>query len=91
MPPREGLSSLFLLCDVEEFSLEEAAQTLGISVPATKSRLFRARMALREKLTRRFKSRRAEASRFAEMTGNSTNPSYPKLTAPGHSDSPRGE
>ncbi len=53
---RPGCRTVFVLCDVEEFSVEETAQTLGISIPATKSRLFRARMALREKLTRRFKT-----------------------------------
>jgi RNA polymerase sigma-70 factor (ECF subfamily) len=63
---RPNCRTVFLLCDVEEFSLEETAETLGISIPATKSRLFRARMALREKLTRRFKRRRAETSSFAE-------------------------
>ena len=46
---------VFTLRDIEELSTEETAETLGISVPAVKSRLLRARLALREKLTRQFK------------------------------------
>jgi len=40
--------TVFMLRDIEELAL-------GISVPAVKSRLLRARLALREKLTRQFK------------------------------------
>ncbi len=47
--------TVFILRDIEELSTEETAETLGISVPAVKSRLLRARLALREKLTRQFK------------------------------------
>jgi RNA polymerase sigma-70 factor (ECF subfamily) len=47
--------TVFLLRDVEELSTEETAQALDISVPAVKSRLLRARLQLREKLTRHFK------------------------------------
>jgi RNA polymerase sigma-70 factor (ECF subfamily) len=47
--------AVFALRDIEELSTEETAETLGISVPAVKSRLLRARLALREKLTRKFK------------------------------------
>jgi RNA polymerase sigma-70 factor (ECF subfamily) len=47
--------AVFLLRDVEDFSTEETAQALDISVPAVKSRLLRARLQLREKLTRHFK------------------------------------
>jgi RNA polymerase sigma-70 factor (ECF subfamily) len=47
--------TVFVLRDIEELSTEEAAEALGISVPAVKSRLLRARLALREKLTRKFK------------------------------------
>ncbi|MDK3155997.1 sigma-70 family RNA polymerase sigma factor [Kamptonema cortianum] len=39
-----------ILCDLEDISAKEAADTLGISVPALKSRLYRGRRALREKL-----------------------------------------
>lgn len=47
--------TVFVLRDIEELSTEETAETLGISVPAVKSRLLRARLALREKLTKQFK------------------------------------
>jgi RNA polymerase sigma-70 factor (ECF subfamily) len=47
--------TVFILRDIEELSTEETAEALGISVPAVKSRLLRARLALREKLTRQFK------------------------------------
>jgi RNA polymerase sigma-70 factor (ECF subfamily) len=47
--------NVFVLRDIEELSTEEAAQALGISVPAVKSRLLRARLQLREKLTRLFR------------------------------------
>lgn len=39
-----------ILCDLEDNSAKEAAETLAISVPALKSRLYRGRRALREKL-----------------------------------------
>jgi len=55
----EGLKpdfrTVFVLRDIEELSTEETAESLGISVPAVKSRLLRARLALRETLTRQFK------------------------------------
>jgi RNA polymerase sigma-70 factor (ECF subfamily) len=47
--------TVFTLRDIEELSTEETAEALGISVAAVKSRLLRARLALREKLTRQFK------------------------------------
>lgn len=47
--------TVFILRDIEEMSTEEAAEALGISVPAVKSRLLRARLQLRERLTRLFK------------------------------------
>jgi len=46
---------VFILRDVEELSTEETAEALGLSIPAVKSRLLRARLELREKLTRIFK------------------------------------
>jgi RNA polymerase sigma-70 factor (ECF subfamily) len=47
--------TVFQLRDVDELSTEETAEALGLSVPAVKSRLLRARLQLREKLTRLFK------------------------------------
>lgn len=44
----EGYREVFLLKDVEGMSYEEISEMLGISVPAVKSRLHRARLALRQ-------------------------------------------
>jgi RNA polymerase sigma-70 factor, ECF subfamily len=44
--------AVLILRDVEEFSNEETARILGETVGSIKSRLHRARMALREQLTR---------------------------------------
>jgi RNA polymerase sigma-70 factor, ECF subfamily len=52
---KPAFRTVFVLRDIEELSTEEAAQALGISVPAVKSRLLRARLQLREKLTRFFR------------------------------------
>ena len=46
--------SVFVLRDIEDLSTEETAEALELSVPAVKSRLLRARLQLREKLTRYF-------------------------------------
>ena len=48
----ERYRAVVVLRDVEELSSEEVAEVLGESVAAVKSRLHRARMALREHLTR---------------------------------------
>ena len=47
--------AVFQMRDVEELSIQETAQALGISISAVKSRLLRARLALREKLNRYFR------------------------------------
>jgi RNA polymerase sigma-70 factor, ECF subfamily len=52
---RPAFRTVFVLRDIEELSTEETAEALGISIPAVKSRLLRARLQLREKLTRFFK------------------------------------
>jgi RNA polymerase sigma-70 factor, ECF subfamily len=48
----EHYRAVLVLRDVEELSNEEVAQIVGDSVAAVKTRLHRARMALREQLTR---------------------------------------
>ena len=53
--------SVFVLRDIEELSTEETADALNLSVPAVKSRLLRARLQLREKLTRFFKRKGDDA------------------------------
>jgi RNA polymerase sigma-70 factor (ECF subfamily) len=45
---------VFVLRDVEELSTEETAQLLELSITATKSRLLRARLKLRQRLNRLF-------------------------------------
>jgi RNA polymerase sigma-70 factor, ECF subfamily len=57
--------TVFLLRDIEELSTEETAEALHISIPAVKSRLLRARLALREKLTRKFKRKGEDV--FADL------------------------
>src|SRR6201986_2249708 len=53
LPP--GFRVVFVLRDVEGLSTEETAESLGLSVPAVKSRLLRARLQLRERLSRYFR------------------------------------
>jgi RNA polymerase sigma-70 factor (ECF subfamily) len=53
--------SVFALRDMEGLSTEETAEALGLSVPAVKSRLLRARLQLRERLTRQFKRKEDDA------------------------------
>jgi RNA polymerase sigma-70 factor (ECF subfamily) len=53
LPP--GFRSVFTLRDVENLSTEETAEALGLSVPAVKSRLLRARLQLRERLSKYMK------------------------------------
>ncbi|MGA2326570.1 MAG: sigma-70 family RNA polymerase sigma factor [Bryobacteraceae bacterium] len=53
LPPT--FRAVFALRDIEELSTEETAAMLNLSIPAVKSRLLRARLRLREKLTRYFK------------------------------------
>lgn len=54
---KPSFRTVFLLRDVEELSTEETAAALSLSVPAVKSRLLRARLELRERLTRQFKKK----------------------------------
>jgi RNA polymerase sigma-70 factor (ECF subfamily) len=53
--------TVFVLRDIEELSIEETAEVLGLSISAVKSRLLRARLQLREKLTRLFKRKGSDA------------------------------
>ena len=50
----EHYRAVLVLRDVEELSNEEVAQIVGDTVAAVKTRLHRARMALREQLTHHF-------------------------------------
>jgi RNA polymerase sigma-70 factor, ECF subfamily len=59
---------VLLLRDMEELSNEETAEVLEDTVASVKSRLHRARMALREQLTRSFAPGRSLATRPAVPT-----------------------
>jgi RNA polymerase sigma-70 factor (ECF subfamily) len=50
----DGLRTVFLVRDVEGLSTEETADLLGLSLPAVKTRLHRARLALREAIGQYF-------------------------------------
>ena len=49
--------TVFVLRDMEGLSTEETAEALDLSIPAVKSRLLRARLQLRDKLTAFFKKK----------------------------------
>src|SRR5712672_4127066 len=55
LPP--SFRTVFVLRDVEGLSTEETAEALELSIPAVKSRLLRARLQLRERLSRYFQKR----------------------------------
>lgn len=50
------LRVVFQLRDVEGLSTEQTAEVLGLTIPATKTRLLRARLKLRDKLQEYFRS-----------------------------------
>jgi len=58
LPP--GFRTVFTLRDIENLSTEETAEALGLSVPAVKSRLLRARLQLRERLSRYFRKKEGQ-------------------------------
>jgi RNA polymerase sigma-70 factor, ECF subfamily len=56
LPP--GFRVVFELRDIQGLSTEDTAEALSLSVPAVKSRLLRARLQLRERLTRYFRRKK---------------------------------
>jgi RNA polymerase sigma-70 factor (ECF subfamily) len=52
----ESQRSVFLMRDVDGLSTEETGELLGLSVPTVKTRLHRARLALREAISRYFEA-----------------------------------
>jgi RNA polymerase sigma-70 factor (ECF subfamily) len=50
---------VFVLCDVRGFTCEETAQVLELTVSAVKARLHRARLCIRERVSRYLRDRRA--------------------------------
>lgn len=61
----EVYRAVFMLRDFDGLSYEEIADTLQTTVPAVKSRLHRARLALREDLAAYFESPKADGPRAA--------------------------
>ena len=62
-----------VLRDVEGMSAEEAAVALGITVPALKSRLLRARLMMREALSASFEERRPLGGRLSDTAADMRN------------------
>jgi RNA polymerase sigma-70 factor, ECF subfamily len=67
LPP--GFRIVFVLRDVEGLSTEETAETLGLSIPAVKSRLLRARLQLRERLSRYFRKKKVPRATKSRQAG----------------------
>lgn len=65
-----GYRVVFQLRDVEELSTKETAQVLGLSLPAVKTRLRRARRQLRDSLDKHFRSTTGRKS-WRERAGSS--------------------
>ena len=63
------LRVVFVLRDIEELSINETGEALGLSAVAVKARLLRARLQLRETLSRYFKKRDRDHRAF-EFSGN---------------------
>ena len=64
---RPALRIVFVLRDLEGLSTEETAEAVGINVPAVKTRLLRARLALRQKLQRRLSRPHSGRAAVASM------------------------
>jgi RNA polymerase sigma-70 factor (ECF subfamily) len=62
LPP--GFRTVFTLRDIENLSTEETAEALNLSVPAVKSRLLRARLQLRERLSRYFRQNKEGSAKL---------------------------
>jgi RNA polymerase sigma-70 factor, ECF subfamily len=62
-----GLRTVFVLRDVEEFSLEETAQVLRLTVATVKTRSRRARLMLRERLSKYFRRPREWSDRGSRL------------------------
>src|ERR1700732_59641 len=63
---RPILRTVFVLRDMEGLSTDQTAEALNLSPPAVKARLWRARLQLRERLTKHF-SKQTGSSACAEL------------------------
>ena len=66
----ERYSTVFVLRDIEGLSIEETASALGLTPPAVKTRLLRARLQLRERLSAHFQSSFPEGRRTEHLRAN---------------------
>jgi RNA polymerase sigma-70 factor (ECF subfamily) len=79
----QGFRVVFALRDVDGLSTEETAEALGLSVPAVKPRLLRARLQLRDRLTRYFKKKAPAVSPAnSAPKGNGPKESEPSANGP---------
>jgi len=69
---------VFLLRDVEHHSTEDAATALGITVPAAKTRLLRARLMVREFLAPHFALNRRHREASQEKNSESADQAQPR-------------
>jgi RNA polymerase sigma-70 factor, ECF subfamily len=68
-----GLYSAFLLRNVDDLSMRETAEALGLSVSAVKSRLVRARSRLRRRLRAVFRANRCSDTAYKRIGGADAN------------------
>ncbi len=68
-----NLSVVFVLHDIEGHSLQETAETLGLSVAAVKTRSLRARLKLRERLSPHFRIKGNRKARKKADQGSASN------------------
>lgn len=64
-----GSRMVFVLRDIEGLSLEQTAEALGLSVGAVKARSWRARLQLRERLSKYFQQSKSAAVREPRSSG----------------------
>jgi RNA polymerase sigma-70 factor (ECF subfamily) len=65
LPPE--YRAVLVLRDISEMDTEQAAEALGLTIAATKSRLLRARLMVREKLAARFEKKTGWRSQWVRM------------------------
>ncbi len=75
LPP--GFRTVFVLRVIDGLSSEETAQALGLSVPAVKSRLLRARQQLRERLSRYCRIPTGEQAFLSRISASAATPTFP--------------
>jgi RNA polymerase sigma-70 factor (ECF subfamily) len=76
---RPGLRRVVELQQSQDYSTKELAEILGISVPAAKSRLLRARLALRTSLQRNILARSESRERNSYYVAESSHRSFSSL------------